>query len=145
MKFKERFLRRMFSFKFSLCCRKAQAFPKHKEERMISNSFNFLSYHWACLAEGDICFPLATDLNTQVHFIKENNHYVQSQLQLLGNLTPEVLFPQVKPNDQFSYFEMGGLQSVSFLFLFCFYANSSQLQSISVKSSRQSNDTCHKN
>lgn len=36
-----------------------------------------------CLIDGEIYFPLPTDFYTQVHFIKESDHYMQSQLQLL--------------------------------------------------------------
>ena len=43
------------------------------------------------LTEGEICFPLATDVNTQVHLKKENNHYMKSQPQLLGNANSKEL------------------------------------------------------
>lgn len=45
-----------------------------------------------CLTEGEICFLLATDLNTQVHFKKENNHYKQNQQHSFKMQTPKDLF-----------------------------------------------------
>lgn len=83
MKFKERLLKRIFFLKFVLCCRHEHAFPNYKEERILKFlQLYFLSVNF-CLTDGEIYFPLLTDLNTQVHFIKENDHYMQSQLQLL--------------------------------------------------------------
>lgn len=84
MKFKEKILKIMFSFNFLLCCR--NALPKHKEKRILTNFFQlyFLSLNFF-LTNGEICFSLATNLNTQVHFIKDSNHCMQSQLQLLRN------------------------------------------------------------